>query len=72
MYSKAAVDPWVNFQKVAKKTTPPTDISGYAQTRLIDFEREPYIYTDGFVAKVGTIKTPTGYGVSWSTQLNTK
>jgi hypothetical protein len=22
------------------------------------------------VAKVGTIKTPTGYGISWSTQLN--
>ena len=71
-----AVDPWIAFQKVAKKTTPPTDISGYYQTRLVDYEMVSFyewgrgIY--GWVAKVGTIKTPTGYGVSWSNQVNSK
>ena len=72
MQQTAAVDPWIAFQKVAKKTTPPTDISGYAQTRLIDFQLQPFFVAYGFVAKVGTIKTPTGYGVSWTTRFNTR
>ena len=65
-----AIDPWLNFQNKAKATE--TDISGYAQTSLIDFERSAFNGVYGCVTKVGTIKTPTGYGVSWSTQLNTK
>ena len=72
MSQPAAVDPWIAFQKFAKKTTPPTDISGFSQTRLIDFEKVAYNGKFGWVVKVGTIKTPTGYGVSWSNQVNTK
>ncbi len=76
MTQPAAVDPWIAFQKVANQTTPPTDISRHAQTRLIDYEIHPYNTNEGtdsygWVAKVGTIKTPTGYGVSWSNQVNT-
>jgi hypothetical protein len=66
MSQPAAVNPWIAFQEVAQKTTPPTDISGYKQTKIIDFERVAFNGVFGCVAKVGTIKTPTGYGVSWS------
>ena len=66
MSQPVAVNPWIAFQEVAQKTTPPTDISGYKQTKIIDFERVAFNGVFGCVAKVGTIKTPTGYGVSWS------
>ena len=67
-----SVDPWIAFQQVAAAGTAPTSLAGYSQTNLADFTLDIYNGIYGYVAKVGTIKTPTGYGVSWSTQLNLK
>ncbi len=45
-------------------------MKSYLQDELYDYELVRFTGSFGYVAKVGTLKIPNGYGINWSTQLN--